>query len=63
MLQHFEELNDPYVDMNEQRQSSNDYLGMMGSPNYRNLMSPISADREYVNRLVYIKHIELSCEG
>ncbi|KAJ9589793.1 hypothetical protein L9F63_027947 [Diploptera punctata] len=49
LRRHFEDMNNPYIDNDEQRMSHNDYLSMMGSPNYRNLMSPSAVDHEGFN--------------
>jgi hypothetical protein len=43
MLQHYEELNSPYVDMNE-RKLRNDYLNMMSAPTYNNMVAPQKED-------------------
>jgi hypothetical protein len=51
-LQHYEELNNPYVDMNEQNQRI-DYLNMMRPHNYSNITAPHEAEYECDNRWVW----------
>ncbi|XP_021928983.1 vascular endothelial growth factor receptor 2-like isoform X4 [Zootermopsis nevadensis] len=50
---HYIDLNDPYMDMNAQWMQGiqNDYLSMMNSPSYGNMVSPTfdDGDHEYVN--------------
>jgi len=53
-LQHYIDLNEPYTDMNAQwmQGQQSDYLSMMNSPSYGNMVSPTfdDKDHEYVNR-------------
>ena len=53
-LQHYIDLNEPYTDMNAQwlQGQQNDYLSMMNSPSYGNMVSPTADDddHDYVNR-------------
>jgi hypothetical protein len=53
-LQHYIDLNEPYTDMNAQwlQEQQNDYLSMMNSPSYGNMVSPTidDSDHDYVNR-------------
>ncbi|PNF14062.1 hypothetical protein B7P43_G03563 [Cryptotermes secundus] len=50
---HYVDLNNPYIDMNTQWMQGlqNDYLSMMNSPSYGNMVSPTldDSDHEYVN--------------
>lgn len=48
-IQHYVDLNTPYVDLNaEELKNKNDYLQMMTAPDHENLVS-LSVDHEYVN--------------
>lgn len=53
-FQYYVDLNDPYMDMNAQWMEGleNDYLSMMNSPSYGNMVSPTfdDSDHEYINR-------------
>jgi len=51
-LQHYEELNNPYMNMNEQNQRT-DYLNMMSAHNYSNIITPHEAAYEHDNRWVW----------
>ncbi|XP_069679677.1 vascular endothelial growth factor receptor 1-like isoform X2 [Periplaneta americana] len=48
MRRHYEEMNNPYIDMNE-RNSHSDYLSMMSAPNYSNMVAPAGSRHDYVN--------------
>jgi len=50
-LQHCEELNNPYMNLNEQNQRT-DYLNMMSAHNYSNVIAPHEAECEHDNRWV-----------
>ncbi|XP_068082704.1 vascular endothelial growth factor receptor 2 [Anabrus simplex] len=55
--QHFIDLNDPYIVMNEQwlQDRGNDYLNMMTAPTYNNLVSPVNeCDNDYVNSFMHM---------
>ena len=58
-LQHYEELNNPYMNMNEQKQRT-DYLNMMSSHNYSNIIAPHEAECEHDNRWVWYTQTENS---
>jgi hypothetical protein len=51
-LQHYEELNNPYVNMNQQNQRP-DYLNMMSAHNYSNITAPHETEYEHDNRWVW----------
>ncbi|GLG93183.1 Protein sevenless [Gryllus bimaculatus] len=51
---HYLDLNNAYIDMNEQwqRDGATDYLGMLGAPDYSNLVAPREDDDpDYINSL------------
>ena len=59
ILQHYEELNNPYMNMNEQNQRT-DYLNMMSAHNYSNITAPHEAAYEHGNRWVWYIRTEYS---
>jgi hypothetical protein len=58
-LQHYEELNNPYMNMNAQNQQT-DYLNMMSAHNYSNIIAPNEAEYEHENRWVWYTQTESS---
>ena len=58
-LQHYEELNNPYMNMNEQNQRT-DYLNMMSAHNYSNIITLHEAEYEHDNRWVWYRRTEKS---
>lgn len=58
-VQYYEELNNPYVNMNEQNQRT-DYLNMISAHNYSNIIAPHKAEYEHDNRWVWDPQTENS---